>query len=121
VQLLDRLRDGIDIAAVLCAGMVAGERVPIDRDVAVLTPLRRAERRLRDQHFIIGELNRLVARSAPHLDQHQRATAANNQPDNQQGRCPSARAPHHRNIPNSGRCSTAMRRNGKFPQHRVLA
>jgi hypothetical protein len=101
VQLLDRLRYGIDIAAMSRAGAPAGERVPIDRDGAVRSALQIAERRLGRQHLVIGEVNRLVARAAPHFDQHQRATAADHQAKAQQGRRPSTRAPHRRNIPNS--------------------
>jgi len=104
VQLLDRLRNGIDIVAVSRAGAPAGERALTDRDGAVLIALRLAEAWLGRQHLVIGEVNRLVARAAPHFDQHQRATAADNQAKTQQGRRPSARAPHCRNIPNSQRC-----------------
>ena len=101
MQLLDRLRNGVDIVAVSRAGAPAGERALTDRDGAVLIALRLAERRLGRQHLVIREVNRLVARAAPHLGQDQRATAADNQAKTQQGRRPSARAPHRRNIPNS--------------------
>jgi hypothetical protein len=104
VQLLDRLRDGIDIAAVSDCRMPAGGRAPIGRRATRLSALRLTERRLGHEHFVGGEVDGLIARPAPHLEQHQRATAADDQPEDQQSGCPSARAPHRRNIPNSDRC-----------------
>jgi hypothetical protein len=101
VQLLDRLRDGIDIAAVPHGGMPADGYASIGGCAAVLRALGLTERRLRNKHFVGGKMDGLVARPAPHLEQHQRAAAADDQPEDQQGGRPSARAPHHRNIPNS--------------------
>ena len=113
MQLLDRLRDGIDVTGIMPAGGVApGGNIMADGDLGLRVALQLPGDWLGVQHFIGSEMDDLVARFAPHFEQDQRHATADHQAEAQQRRCPSARAPHRRNIPNSDQClySTAARR-----------